>query len=285
MCDQTSIQTNASGDRHHFDWVFNASATIASIYDKISIQVELAKEGSHIMVVAYGESGSGKTTTLFDGLGPDKGPTNHSIFHYITQALFELDQDSQWEVQVTWIESHMNTLFSLLHGDKVNGRQIQYHRSRTTVADLSNKPKDQTPFVFSEANDYFSFTAREGGRRYLHPMTVSSANQLQRLAQQAAKHRHVGSTTLNSKSSRSSVVLEMRLVHSGQPKGVITLLDMMGIEDIADKSGQQRFEASQGAQTNNGLSFLLDLFSKHATSQQHQTNTISNQPAGPVRAL
>jgi hypothetical protein len=113
---QTSVEAH-----HHFVWVFDANTSTAQIYGKLRAQIELPGEGSHTSVLAYGKSGSGKTTTLF------KGPSasgNLSILRQLIRDLLSKHGVSHCIIDVTWLKSHKNKSYSLLHDIDDKEREI-----------------------------------------------------------------------------------------------------------------------------------------------------------------
>jgi kinesin family protein C1 len=107
-------------------------------------------------------------------------------------------------------------------------------------------------------------------------MTVVDPNnteQIDSIMEHAARHRSVGQTAMNDRSSRSHSVftLHLRASHKEQGivlKGTLSLVDLAGSERL-DRSGATGSTLKESVAINKSLSALTDVFVAIANKQSH----------------
>ncbi|KAF2123702.1 P-loop containing nucleoside triphosphate hydrolase protein [Dothidotthia symphoricarpi CBS 119687] len=246
-------------DEYSFDRIFDSAAeqhSNANIYSRLRVQLGRAKEGNHVVIIAYGPSGAGKTSTLYDGTSQRDGTHDMSLLYRIVQELLQ-NLAVGWKLRMSWLEAHhdiakgKDTLFNLL----VDPKQKVTHKTHSS----SNAPSENC-FMYSTANDYFVTDARE----FLEPVDIVSQKKLEVMKEKARRNRSTDATDMNKQSSRASTFVELRLELHGELQGVITIVDTMGQESSTNKSQKQRVAAGAGMATNSELSDML-----RALGQQH----------------
>lgn len=97
--------------------------------------------------------------------------------------------------------------------------------------------------------------------------------QVEHIMEQAARHRSVGQTNMNARSSRSHSVFTLHLnaVHAEQGvtlKGTLSLVDLAGSERL-DRSGAEGQRKVEALAINKSLSALSDVFVAIGNKQSH----------------
>ena len=101
----------------------------------------------------------------------------------------------------------------------------------------------------------------------------TNIEQIEGIMELASRHRSVGSTAMNDRSSRSHSIFALHLRASNDAqnislKGTLSLVDLAGSERL-DKSGVSGSQLKETVAINKSLSALVDVFSAIANKQQH----------------
>lgn len=223
-----------------FDGVLDCGSTQEETYELTGAPVVgRVLDGFNSTVMAYGQTGSGKTYTLGN-------PTNgadvfaRSVTGRCVSNIFDR-VDEAARVTVSYLEVYNENVYDLLGNEPGQTLTVcDDSRGVVTVRNLSEHPASSVAEV--------AHLLRSGGLR-----------------------RHVGSTMMNSESSRSHAMCTIRIVRGDGRDGKLCLVDLAGSER-ARKTGAQGDRLNEGIQINKGLLVLGQVVSALAAddaSKQH----------------
>jgi len=223
-----------------FDRVFPASAGQEVVFKEVSEFVQSALDGYNVCLFSYGQTGSGKTHTMQgSGSAQMKGIIPRAI-EQVGNYKRQLEADGwKYDMHVTFIEIYNETIKDLLR-------------------------------VGSDNNVKHEVKAGSWNKVPLEPSDLDAVESVLR---QAAKHRSVGATEMNSQSSRSHSVFSLILtgVHKEnrqELRGVLNLVDLAGSERL-DRSKAKGGRAKETVAINKSLSSLTDVFVSIGNKASH----------------
>lgn len=175
------------------DRAFDSTASQDEIFEEIGKEtIEEVIKGYNGTIFTYGQSGSGKTFTMYgDDITSIKNRgivprTIDYIFNYVNE---ERNFDTKFEIKLSMLEIYKESLYDLLNPDADNSLKIKEHSKRGI-------------YVQNLTEEY-----------------ISDFNEFIELVEEAEKYRVVAETLLNKNSSRSHVVLNIELLQK-LPDGV-----------------------------------------------------------------
>jgi kinesin family protein C1 len=202
--------------------------------------VQSALDGYNVCLFSYGQTGSGKTYTMQGGTGDNRGIIPRAI-EQVGNYKQQLEKDGwKYEMKISFLEIYNETIRDLLRDD---GSKLLKHEIKEDA----------------------------DGRRFVSDLTMVSLEptnegKVQAKMRQAAKHRAVGSTDMNSESSRSHSVLTLYLTashpHQRQAlRGMLNLVDLAGSgERLSRSNASDDALAKETAAINKALSALTNVF-------------------------
>jgi len=230
-----------------FDKVFNASCSQESLFNEVSEFVQSALDGYNVCLFSYGQTGSGKTHTMQgSGTGAMRGVIPRAMEQvgvYKTQL-----EAKGWEYQmeVSFVEIYNETIRDLLRSGSGEDckHEIKHGANGTSITDVTMRNVDP--------ND---------------------VEQIEGIMEQAARHRSVGKTEMNERSSRSHSIfcLHLKATNAAQGvvlKGTLSLVDLAGSERL-DRSGATGEQLKETVAINKSLSALADVFVAIGNKQAH----------------
>ena len=205
-----------------FDGVLDSRATQSDVYRHVHPAVEAALSGVNSTVLAYGQTGAGKTHTLFGGLLPGDAPAasasaeaggvpDDTMSGMTTRALRDIFDSAarggaRLAVSASFLEIYNEHLTDLLQ-PSMYGRM---------------------PLAIKEDNDTGDIFVRG-----LTEVPVHSAEGAMRLVRRALRQRTVRSTDMNARSSRSHGVLQLLLEQSSADAAAPVLRARLSLVDLA----------------------------------------------------
>ncbi|KAL7457249.1 hypothetical protein ACHAWC_008771 [Mediolabrus comicus] len=226
-----------------FDAVFSETSTQRRIYDVAAAPVvESVLDGYNGTVFAYGQTGAGKSYTMEGSIIPN---TFEHIFDHIALN----SAKDRYLVHASYYEIYNEEIRDLL------------------VATATNK--SQTSLELRESN----------GGVYVQGLTtkvVKSVNEINSVLQDGKQNRSVGSTLMNSQSSRShsifSIVVECSSTddygNENIRAGKLNLVDLAGSERQS-KTGATGERLKEATKINLSLSALGNVISALSDGKQH----------------
>eukprot|EP00189_Rhodosorus_marinus_P000776 CAMPEP_0113957550 /NCGR_PEP_ID=MMETSP0011_2-20120614/2843_1 /TAXON_ID=101924 /ORGANISM="Rhodosorus marinus" /LENGTH=1377 /DNA_ID=CAMNT_0000968147 /DNA_START=273 /DNA_END=4406 /DNA_ORIENTATION=- /assembly_acc=CAM_ASM_000156 len=227
--------------RYEFDRVFGVSDSQSTVYRETASVVTSVLDGYNACVFAYGQTGSGKTYTM-DGVPEDRGVNYRAL-----QDLFRIREERSdvfdTKISVSMVEIYNETLRDLLVNDKVQTRlEIKKGPDGVFIPDL-------TLVDCHTSDDVWNL------------MRVGSSN------------RASGATAMNERSSRSHLIVSVRV----QSRSLLTNLRTAGDLHLVDLAGSERLSKShavgdrlkEAAHINKSLAALGDVFMGILSRQPH----------------
>jgi len=235
--DRNVVSMNHPENNRHqnfqFDHVFD-EANQKIVYESLGRPViKNILDGFNAAVFMYGQTGSGKTYTMFgkemmsndafhrgEGLSTDSHVglvprVISTLFEILTQREAE-GMYTEWNVEVTFLEVYRKKLVNLLNTDKNMTPKIRYYDKQLHISNLD-------------------------------PHQPRTAEECLRLVGIAASKRTVSAHNMNSSSSRSHMIMTLKLTTKGEYKNNSTLVlaDLAGSERVrkAKTSGKSLKEA------------------------------------------
>uniref|UniRef100_A0A1I7ZH11 Kinesin-like protein n=2 Tax=Steinernema glaseri TaxID=37863 RepID=A0A1I7ZH11_9BILA len=243
-----SPQNNEPIKTFTFDAVFDADSDQMTVYNRTARSiVENVLKGYNGTIFAYGQTGTGKTHTMSgNGNDPDQRGIIPNSFAHIFAHISKCQHDKTFLVRVSYLEIYNEEIRDLLSKDQSQHLEIkEQHGVGVFVRGLSS-------------------------------VTVSSADDMDKIMQFGNNNRSVGATNMNAKSSRShamfTVTIECSEESDGRKhltQGKLHLVDLAGSErqSKTGASGQRLKEASKInlslSTLGNVISALVDAKSTH----------------------
>ncbi|KAL0221104.1 hypothetical protein RCL1_000958 [Eukaryota sp. TZLM3-RCL] len=234
-----------------FDKVFDSSSDQDDVYSTSSVAVVSdVLQGMNGAILAYGQTGTGKTFTIF-GPGSDwerpeerrtrrpasNDPPPFSQCGIVPRAILQVfdyieanSTDTEFRVTVSFMQIYMETIMDLLDCSKVNLSIREDPKSGVFVDSLTQLQVDNPAQVLDHI--------REG-----------------------AANRAISSTAMNKTSSRSHVILQLTIEQRSRSengavrRGTLSIVDLAGSERVS-KTGSDSTRLEEAKKINKSLSAL-----------------------------
>lgn len=247
-------KTNPNGDEKidestfGFDRVFGPSYCQENIFTEVSEFVQSALDGFNVCLFSYGQTGSGKTHTM---QGSGTGTMRGIIPRAVEQVgIYKTELEKRgwvYQMEVSFVEIYNETIRDLIR---------------------SNANDDSKHEIKKDAS----------GNTYISDVTMISVDpndteQINDIIELAARHRSVGQTAMNERSSRSHSIFTLHMRASNEKeatslKSTLNLVDLAGSERI-DRSGVTGSRLKESVAINKSLSALTDVFVAIGNKQSH----------------
>lgn len=236
------IKTNSSVNTppYQLDRIFRCDTDQKQIYDSVAKEMLLdIVNGYNGTIFTYGQSGSGKTHTMYGADIYDdtlKGIIPRTIDH-----LFEIIENSpddiSYQIKFSIIQIYKECVYDLITGEK----------------DLKVKESPSRGIYVDGLSEFF----------------INSTDRFLELLQLSQEQRIVSGTKLNSQSSRSHTIFMLELTSTNKiknvtKKGCLNLVDLAGTEKIK-KTGAVGETLEEAKKINLSLSALGNVI--HALTQ------------------
>ena len=219
-----SIETGKVHGRTHsytLDRVFGTDATTKEVYqESVASLVKRAMEGYNSTILAYGQTSTGKTHTM-TGKRDDPG-----LIPLCVKDCFKCVRENESNEPREYLFR-----FSYL--------EIYKEHIRDLLSSTTSAPE---PVRFFDGPDGLMI-------RGLKEVVVSSPNKVFQLLKQGDKRRQVGATHMNQQSSRSHVVVRLKIESSSTKYkndetrvSVLSLVDLAGSESVRLNGTERREE-------------------------------------------
>lgn len=215
--------------RFEFDKVFGPASTQTEVFEDTKPLVRSVIDGYNVCIFAYGQTGSGKTFTM-QGVPTDPGVNTRALTELfeVTEARAKYESFS-YELLVSVFEIYNDGVYDLLTEGKRTVLQIYQSPEGMDVSGSQSLP-------------------------------VKSMADVARVLSAGEKNRSTASTDQNAHSSRSHLLLRIRvlghnLLTGERTFGKLTLVDLAGSERL-DRSGASGAVAKETAHINKSLSEL-----------------------------
>lgn len=231
-------------ERFGFDSVFYPG-TQDEVFEDCRDLVQSAADGYNVTMFAYGQTGAGKTYTMYGTKG-DRGTAPRTI-HELFRVIEENSDRYTYTIMGSMLELYQQTLVDLIakarghHGDNTH-LDVRYHKGGAVM--VENMLEQE----------------------------VSSARELEHLLDEGNKQRTVKATAMNADSSRSHLVLIIQVISVNKEtgarlRGKILIVDLAGSERLK-KSGVEKEMAKEAIEINKSLTALGDVIQSLTQNDQ-----------------
>ena len=219
--------------RFDFDKVFGPDSTQEQVFGDTKPLIRSVIDGYNVCIFAYGQTGSGKTFTM-QGPPSNPGVNNRALLELFTVTQDRADLEGfSYDIQVSVFEIYNDAVFDLLQS-KRTPLEVRQGADGMDVVGGSSRP-------------------------------VRSIDDVDKILQLGHKNRSTASTNLNEHSSRSHLLLRVKIVGQNDltgeiTQGKLTLVDLAGSERLS-RSGATGQAAKETAHINQSLSSLGNVIS------------------------
>uniref|UniRef100_A0A804NJT5 Kinesin motor domain-containing protein n=1 Tax=Zea mays TaxID=4577 RepID=A0A804NJT5_MAIZE len=255
--EQERITVKAAGIKREFgaDRVFGQESTQEDVFEEVKPILRSALDGHNVCILAYGQTGTGKTYTM-EGTGGNKlGVVPRAIQELFSRA--SEDGSCAYSFSMSMLEVYLGSLRDLLAAP----RQPLFRRTECKAAACSSS---------------LSILATKGGAVEVEGLTDVSTPDLKNASQWYRRGRRARSTAwtnVNDASSRSHcltrITIRRRMRHGGGG-GVskLWLVDLGGSERLL-KTGASGLTMDEGKAINLSLSALGDVIAALRRKRPH----------------
>ncbi|CAE7938708.1 KIN14F [Symbiodinium sp. KB8] len=252
-----------AGDKRQdfsFDRVFSQLAGQRDLYEEVEPLIPGVLQGIHVCILAYGQTGAGKTYTLAgDRSTGEPGIQDLAIADLLKLALHGSSEAARYDVRLSALEIYNESIQDLLSDPETGPRE-----------GLQEGPCERLEVRQSKEEASGSWPSPFGSMRVpgLTSWAVRESRDVEQALGRIGRQRHVASTALNERSSRSHCVLSLCVRAAGgagddegqRGCGVLHIVDLAGSErtKVSQAEGMQMKEANC---INRSLSALSDVLS------------------------
>jgi len=223
-----------------FDAAYGPDSKQAAIFADAKPVIMSVVDGYNVCIMAYGQTGSGKTYTM---MGPPEDPgVNRRAIQQLLTLVEEAGDTLEVELHVAMLEVYNENVFDLLAPEGRVKRDVKSGPGGAYVHNITERP-------------------------------IVAQDDVERAMADGQEHRTLAATSMNSESSRSHLILQLRVdthnkISKIRSSSKLTLVDLAGSERVAksEVSGPQLVEA---AAINKSLSALGQVFQAIAKSSPH----------------
>jgi len=251
-----SVQVEKHGE-FVFDAVFDGVACQEEIFSECRNLVQSVVDGYPVTLLCYGQTGAGKTYTMY-GNEDHPGIAPRAVSELFRLCEEKTDQQES-HIYASMVEMHNNDLVDLLkdagYDHMLIESQSSSNRRSSKPGSAKSKPKDA------------AIPNRRGSRIKSKSEAIEiecfSEEELCTLLWDGFAQRQVAATAMNSDSSRSHVVFQIRVhtrnlsTHS-EHTGYMALVDLGGSERLK-KSGSTGEKQKEAIEINRSLSAIGDV--------------------------
>ncbi|XP_078511766.1 uncharacterized protein LOC144770857 [Lissotriton helveticus] len=237
--DEIQVNQNGSRKKFFFDKVFSPQSTQEDVFIETHPIIKSCADGYNVSILAYGQTGSGKTYTMM-GTQEKPGVNIRSI-----RALLHICHEREtikYTIKVSMLEIYNETVKDLLSKNIGDLLELRTQGKTVTVPGLTE-------------------------------IEVATEADIREIMALGEKNRTVASTKMNTESSRSHLMVMLRVSGMDSISGVasfgtLTLCDLAGSERISktEATGQRLVEA---AAINKSLTSLGQVFTALKTNALH----------------
>jgi len=223
-----------------FDGAYGPDSKQTQLFEDAKPVIMSVVDGYNVCIMAYGQTGSGKTYTM---MGPPEDPgVNRRAIQELLTLVNEAGETLEVDLHVAMMEVYNENVFDLLAPEGRVKRDVKSGPGGAFVDKITER-------------------------------AITEQVDVEKAMDDGQKHRTLAATSMNSESSRSHLILQLRVdTHNKISKirstSKLTLVDLAGSERIAksEVTGPQLVEA---AAINKSLSALGQVFQSIAKSSPH----------------
>ena len=229
--------------KFEFDHVFPGSASQEDIFNEVAKPVvDDAVLGFNGTILAYGQTASGKTYTITgsDILDPNSQGLIPRMISTVFDHIESSDNSLEYEMKVSYSELYLEKIMDLLDVDK---KSLKIREDKLTGFYINN----------------------------ITEQPVSSDFEVFELLRLGTENRHIMSTKMNSRSSRSHTIFTISLsiknmVDQSNRLGKLTFVDLAGSERVS-KTGAEGLRLKELKNINKSLNALTSVINSLTDSK------------------
>eukprot|EP00056_Hartaetosiga_gracilis_P005796 m.89061 g.89061 ORF g.89061 m.89061 type:complete len:952 (+) comp12283_c0_seq1:93-2948(+) len=222
-----------------FDQCYGPETTQEQVFTDTKPLILSCVDGYNVCIMAYGQTGSGKTFTM---MGPPSNPgVNRRAIRELL-ALCDSKEEVDYTISVSLLEVYNEKVYDLLSASRKKTLSIHSSVQGTYVGNLIE-------------------------------IDVNTVKDIERIMAKGDKNRSQAATKMNTDSSRSHLLLQLKVtgynnISNTTTVGKLTLVDLAGSERVSksEASGERLVEA---AAINKSLSALGHVFKSLASDSPH----------------
>ncbi|KAM9310966.1 uncharacterized protein PAF06_008784 [Gastrophryne carolinensis] len=233
------VLQGGSKKRFRFDQMFQPQCTQEEVFEGTLPIIKSCVDGYNVCILAYGQTGSGKTYTMM-GTEQKPGVNIRSIRELL--HICQERENIKYTLKIAMLEIYNENIWDLLSPNGNKQLEIRAHGKTVTLPGLTETE-------------------------------VLTEEDIKNIIASGEKNRTVASTKMNTESSRSHLMVILRLSGVDNISGVVststlTLCDLAGSERISktEATGQRLVEA---AAINKSLTALGQVFTALRTNSLH----------------
>mmetsp|Transcript_35438 Transcript_35438/g.76466 ORF Transcript_35438/g.76466 Transcript_35438/m.76466 type:complete len:967 (-) Transcript_35438:175-3075(-) len=270
-----AVETGRGTEHFGFDAVF-LPGTQEEIFEDLKHLLQSALDGYNVTIFAYGQTGAGKTHTMY-GSEEDQGTAPRAISELF--QLLERDREvSDFAVHASMTELYRNELVDLLHGAASSSSSSSTAKRASTSSRKEGGNRGSLDLTSSSSPDLrrLSVQVDPSGEVVIPGLTevpCKNAEELSSILERGSASRKIAATALNAQSSRSHLILTIRIVRSHrssgrQVQGKIMMCDLAGSERLKKShvSGERQKESIE---INKSLTAMGDVIEALTNGHMH----------------
>ncbi|KAH7344311.1 P-loop containing nucleoside triphosphate hydrolase protein [Pyrenochaeta sp. MPI-SDFR-AT-0127] len=203
-------------------------------------------DGQHFMLFAFGESGSGKSTTLLGR--KERGLIQHCISH------LEYLKSKGFTIHAVCVEVLSDTMYDLAYEAGSSKHALRDQKQ--------NRDNRRLGLLSSGGKNVFKYKKNDA---VLEPYVMSNPHlDIAKLLDRIKHQRHTDGTAANATSSRSHALFQFDFVKDEMSKGRITFVDLAGQENVPPPTAPSA-QQSESRAIVDSLHYMRKAFSALAT--------------------
>jgi protein tyrosine phosphatase (PTP) superfamily phosphohydrolase (DUF442 family) len=249
---QVDLMTVAvNNQKFNFDAIFSPG-TQEEVFDDCRDLVQSAIDGYNVTMFAYGQTGAGKTFTMY-GVPGQEGTAPRTI-NEIYQLLSKGNDRFTYTVMGSMLELYMDGLVDLLTRDKKLAPKLNLRQTTNGSVQIEHLTEEVCP----------------------------TAESLSELLERGNKHRTTSATAMNDESSRSHSILMVKIVSVNKETkeqlcGKILICDLAGSERLkkSEVTAKAQKEAIEINKSLTALGDVIEAFSQNRKQIPYRNHTLT----------
>lgn len=247
-----TLESSEKKEEFTFDSVF-APGTQEEVFEDCQDLVQSAVDGYNVTMFAYGQTGAGKTYTMY-GTPGDEGTAPRTIKEIF--RVLEVGQHRYaYTVMASMMELYRNDLVDLLNkSDVKTAKKLTVRQEKSGLVSVDNLIEEQ----------------------------CEDAEALDKLLKRGTDQRTVAATAMNSESSRSHLILSIRIVSVNREtkettRGKLLICDLAGSERIGKSQvvGDMQKEAIEINKSLTALGDVIEALTKGNKSVPYRNHKLT----------
>lgn len=236
----TKRTVSLDGQTYRFSRLFDHDSLTGQIFQAWRSDLEAVRDNRHLLIFAYGHSGSGKSSTLTKGVPTEHGVKQQSLIKLMIGFIFAgmsrlccdfSTTDRRLTVQQAGYEAGDNPLHA---HERITASVMGIHCYRGQLQQLTARTGEDNNTIPLEWHKSIGmipgYLTVEMTHSYPEPVECSTVEAVMDVVKAMEKNRKSGKES-NKDSSRSHAWFEIRFSKAQEDMGAITFFDLAGHEE------------------------------------------------------